>query len=172
MRNGAAHPLDEPHEEERRAHVAERALGEAELVARVVRPASSTGRRTLETTAAGSISLWTREGRGAEGARKGEYATMERGTSLAHQTTSSSCRKASASSGVHSESKVTREHAYESPSSQSALHTCSHGRRGARTRGTHGALHTRRCVRQGKASPQTKCKSQRGVGGRITWLSL
>ena len=55
-------------------------LGEAELVARVVRPASSTGRRTLETTAAGSISLWTREGRGAEGARKGEYATMERGT--------------------------------------------------------------------------------------------
>ena len=80
VRNGAAHPLDEPHEEERRAHVAERALGEAELVARVVRPASSTGRRTLETTAAGSISLWTREGRGAEGARKGEYATMERGT--------------------------------------------------------------------------------------------
>ena len=64
VRNGAAHPLDEPHEEERRAHVAERALGEAELVARVVRPANSTGRRTLETTAAGSISLWTREGRG------------------------------------------------------------------------------------------------------------
>ena len=32
--------LDEPHEEERRAHVAERALGEAELVARVLWPNS------------------------------------------------------------------------------------------------------------------------------------
>ena len=125
MRNGAAHPLDEAHEEERRAHVAERTLGEAELVACVVRPASSTGRRTLETTAAGSFSL-SGDSRGSWGLRGHARASTllwNEARSLAHQTTSSSCRKESASSGVHSESKVTREHTYLPPSSQSALHT-------------------------------------------------
>ena len=39
--------------------------------------------------------------------------------------------------------------------SRSVLHTSHHGRRGTRTRGTHGALHTRRCVRsQGEAWPE------------------